>query len=422
MASLEVQKGRYRIVFRYGGEKFHRALDTDDKRKAQAAKHRIEENLGLLERGRLAYNPETDDLVTLLLSDGELNAPHQAKKRITLGEFFEKYQTKRPAGKEQSTAYTEDIHIAHLLRVLGGKTPLVEVPDKIQEYIRQRSTEKSRSGGEISQVTIKKELGTLSAIWNKWGLREKFVTAPLTLRNLEYAKEKQCPPFQTWDQIERRIERGKLTEEEQEELWDLLYLSVDEIEDVLAWVKEHGCLVRSKRRVFPWVHPMFAFSAYLGCRRSEMLRSRLEDLDFEGGEIRLREKKKDTSKMETFRHVPMPDELRSSLEEWLKVHPGGPYTFSKKAGEPFTVQMANHYFRWALEGSKWNVLRGFHVFRHSLISNLAEKGVSEPVIMELVGHLNRETTARYLHLRPTTLDAAMQLVFGERKLAVLESE
>jgi integrase len=414
VASLEIQKGRYRIVFRYGGEKFQRALDTDNKKKAVAAKNRVEENLELLRRGRLGYNRERDDLVTLLLSDGHLNAPHQAKKRMTLGEFFEDYQARPPRGKDSSTAYTEKIHIAHLLRLLGGKTALVEVPDKIQEYIRQRSTEKNHSGHPISSVTIKKELGTLSAIWNKWGLREKLVTAPLTLRNLDYPKEKLRPPFETWEQIERRIKLGTLTEDEQEELWDCLYLSVDEISEVLAWVKKHGCKIGSNRRILPWVYPMFAFCAYLGCRRSEMLRSRLEDLDFETGQIRLRERKKDTSKEETFRHVPMPEQLRVILEDWLKVHPGGPFTFSRRADEPITVQMASHYVRWSLEGSKWKVLRGFHVFRHSLISNLAEEGVSEPVIMELVGHLNRKTTGRYLHLRPTTLDTAMHLVFGKR--------
>src|SRR5215831_3153481 len=422
MASLEIQKGRYRIVFRYGGEKFQRALDTDSKKKAVAAKMRVEENLELLRRGRLAYDPQRDDLATLLLSDGQLNAPHRAKKRLTLGEFFTDYQARRPPRKDTSTAYTEKIHIAHLLRLLGAKTALVEVPEKIQEYIRQRSAEKSRSGHSISPVTIKKELGTLSAIWNKWGLREKLVIAPLTLRNLDYAQEKERPPFQTWEQIERRIARGTLTKDEQDEWWNCLYLSVEQVEGVLAWVKKHGCKIGSKRRVYPWVYPMFAFCAYLGCRRSEMLRSRLEDLDFEGGEILLREKKKDMSKEETFRHVPMPLQLRAILEEWLKVHPGGPLTFSRGAGEPITVQMASHYFRWAVEGSKWKVLRGFHVFRHSLISNLAEQGVSEPVITELVGHLNRKTTGRYLHLRPTTLTAAMLKVFGNEELAAVNPE
>ena len=115
MASLEIQKGRYRIVFRYGGEKFQKALDTDSEKKAKAAKLRVEENLELLKRGRLSYNPERDDLVTLLLSDGQLNAPHLAKKRLTLGKFFEDYQAKPPRRKDTSTAYTEKIHIAHLL-------------------------------------------------------------------------------------------------------------------------------------------------------------------------------------------------------------------------------------------------------------------------------------------------------------------
>ena len=169
MASLEMQKGRYRIVFRYEGEKFQRALDTDNQKKAKAAKIRVEENLELLRRGRLAYNPEMDDLITLLLSDGQLNALPEAKRRITLDKFFEAYQSTRPRRKDTATAYTEKIHIAHLLRFLGAKTALVEVPDKLQEYIRQRSAEKTYSGHPISSVTIKKELGTLTAIWNKWG-------------------------------------------------------------------------------------------------------------------------------------------------------------------------------------------------------------------------------------------------------------
>jgi hypothetical protein len=45
MASLEEQKGRFRIVFRYGGEKFQRSLETDNKQAALAKKSRLEENL-----------------------------------------------------------------------------------------------------------------------------------------------------------------------------------------------------------------------------------------------------------------------------------------------------------------------------------------------------------------------------------------
>jgi hypothetical protein len=130
-----MQEGRYRIVFRYGGVKFSRALDTDNKKKAQAAKIRVEGNLELLKRGRLAYHPGRDDLVTLLLSDGQLNVPHQAKKRLTFGEFFQDYQTRRPQGKDTSTAYTENIHIAHLLRLLGGKMALWSAPQILVQEI-----------------------------------------------------------------------------------------------------------------------------------------------------------------------------------------------------------------------------------------------------------------------------------------------
>src|SRR5262249_26615692 len=152
---------------------------------------------------------------------------------------------------------------------------------------------------KVSHVTVKKELGTLTSVWNKWGLVKKLVPAPLTLRNIQYSKRKERPPFQTWEEIERRIARGRLTAVEQQKLWDCLYLSVAQVEELLGWVKHHGCLIRSTRRVFQWVYPMVAFCAYTGCRRSEMLRSRLEDIDLDGRGVLIREKKKDTTKEET---------------------------------------------------------------------------------------------------------------------------
>ena len=77
-----------------------------------------------------------------------------------------------------------------------------------------------------------------------------------------------------------------------------------------------------------------------------------------------------------------------------------------------TEQMANHHFRWAIEGGKWKVLRGWHVFRHSFISNLAAKGIDQRIIMGLVGHLNAETTRRYQHLFPSTMQDAIRALFG----------
>jgi integrase len=415
MASLEKQKGRFRIVFRYGGQKYQRALDTDSEKEALGAKNRVEENLKLLERGRLHYEPG-DDLVLLLLSDGKLNAKPEITRRVTLGEFFDQYKANRPPSKEGSTAYTEDIHIEHLLRLLGSGTALQDIPKRLQEYINQRSSEAGRKG-KVSHVTIKKELGTLSSLWNRWGTANGLVPGPLTLKNLEHAKRYEKPPFQTWEQIERKIALGA-----DDDLWDSLFLTLSQVKELLVHVDQRGSIIRGHIRRFAFIHPMFAFAAYTGARRSELLRSRREDIDFESRTVTIREKKKDRTKKETYRQVPLTPFLFDVLKQWFAVHPGGEFTFCSTAGEEMTEQMANHHFRWAVEGSMWSVIRGWHCLRHSFVSLLAAHGVDERVIMKLVGHLNPETTKRYSHLFPSTVHAAMDLVFGSGQLAIAEPQ
>ena len=302
------------------------------------------------------------------------------------------------------------IHIKRLLQVLGQSTPLAEIPPKLQDYVNARANDQGRRGHKVSHVTIKKELATLSSIWNRWGVRKELVDSPLSLKNLEYPKRRELPPFQTWQQIQRRIARGELSEEIQQQLWDALFLTVPEIEELLEYVKKPALPWKSDG--FPWVYPMFAFACHTGARRSEIIRSRVEDVDFEAGEVSIREKKKNHLKAETIRRVPMTPALRTALEQWFAVHPGGPITFCKTTGEELTPQMMHHYLRWTLDESKWKVIRGWHTFRHSFISNLASKGISERIMMELAGHLNPDTTRRYAHLIPSTMSDAVRSVFG----------
>lgn len=410
MASIEKQKGRWRIVFRYCGTKFQRSLETATEKEANAAKVRVEENLKLLARGRLAYDPQADDLVTILLSDGRLNALPPAQKPMTLGAFLKSYRMQAPSGKEDNTRYTERIHIKHLLRVLGRRLLLKDVPDKLQRYIDVRAVD------GVVQATIKKELGTLSSIWNRWGVVQRIVPGPLTLRNLRYPKGCEKAAFQTWDQIAEKITRG-----ESDDLWNSLYLTVDQIADLLAHVRDNGCTIRGRPRVFPFLHAMFVFCAHSGARRSEMLRARRSDFDFRRDEVTIREKKKDTSKRETYRHVPMTPLMRDTMLAWFAIHPGGAFAFCRSAGKPLTVQMTNHYFRWALDGSKWKVVRGWHCLRHSFVSNLASAGIDQRVIQALVGHLNPQTTRRYQHLLPSTVQDAITRVFGEGQLTIADA-
>ncbi|WP_372717184.1 hypothetical protein [Novipirellula sp.] len=69
MAGIELRNRRYNIILRYGGKRFVRSLKTSDEDEALGRKLRVEENIRLIESGRLQV-PAGYDLVTFLLSDG----------------------------------------------------------------------------------------------------------------------------------------------------------------------------------------------------------------------------------------------------------------------------------------------------------------------------------------------------------------
>jgi len=145
----------------------------------------------------------------------------------------------------------------------------------------------------------------------------------------------------------------------------------------------------------PWVYPLFCFAAHTGARRAEMLRALATDVDFEGQTVLIREKKRAKGKTTT-RPVPLTAFLGSVLKEWLAVHPGGPHLFSQSAGVvrsktrrlaalPVTHDEAHDHFKRTLAKSKWKVIRGYHIFRHSFISLAASRGVDQRLIDEWVG-------------------------------------
>ena len=93
-------------------------------------------------------------------------------------------------------------------------------------------------------------------------------------------------PFQTWEQIERKADAlrrtKKLTAEREASLWETLYLTEDQIVGCLEHVRETADYV--------FVHPMLAFCAYTGARRSEILRSQKDHWDFVAGTVAVRQK------------------------------------------------------------------------------------------------------------------------------------
>ena len=77
-----------------------------------------------------------------------------------------------------------------------------------------------------------------------------------------------------------------------------------------------------------------------------------------------------------------------------------------------TKDEVHDHFRRTLEGSKWEVLHGWHVLRHSFASNAALKGVDQRMINSWLGHQTEEMVQRYRHLYPDQERQAISAVFG----------
>jgi integrase len=304
--------------------------------------------------------------------------------------------------------------VRHFKRVFGESLGVRKIDfDALQRYVDKRAAAKGRRGKPLSATTIKKELGTLSMIWT-WATNHGYVDQPLKKKGLRLPKTADKPPFQTMAEVERKIAIGGLSDEEVDDLWDSVFLTMPEIDEFLQSAK--------KRAMHKCLYPMLVFAAHTGARRSEIRRSRIDDLDFSGKRIFIRERKRVRGR-HTLRSVPMSPTLERVLKEWLKCHPGGRHTFGlgpdvskscKDRHEPIEItdDEAGHHFEQVVLGTKWKKLRGWHVFRHSFCSNCASKGIDQRMINAWVGHQTEDMVRRYRHLIPNQEREAIQSVFG----------
>jgi integrase len=411
MAHLESRNGWYRIVFRLEGERFSKSLNTQSESSANASLAKIKDNLHRFELGLIEIPIDRDPGLFLLGKDKKKYSPATVKtqiKSVGIKKAWKIFEDTVPQGAlEESTLSGMRTHVDHLARIIGSlKLNQIDKP-VLQKYIDKRSQESGRYDRTVSVQTIKKELRTFSTIWN-WMLEEKLVKHSFPSKKLRYPKTHEKPPFQTWKQIETRIARGGLTEFQVKELWDSLFLDITQVKSALAHAKSNA-----RQNV---IYPMLCFAAYTGARRSEVLRSELDDLDFTSSIITIREKKRVRGKMST-RTVPMQANLREVLHTWLKEHPGSNFTFAdvksdQDIASPITNDQASHFFVKTFSKSEWDVLHGWHVFRHSFCSNCAAAGIEQRVINDWVGHQTNEMVRRYRHLFPSRQKEAIEAVFA----------
>jgi integrase len=411
-SSIRPEKGSWAIYFRYGGRQVHKSLripvgtipkeQADSRKRAELEQARVDLVLDELERGRKTL-PEGADLWEFIRSDGQRTSKPQLLTPLTLGKMFEAYLVALPEGaKEQNTLDTEHIHERHLLRVLGTSRTLTGIGrTELQEYVNKRVKE------GVGRETIKKELATLRMVWNRSPAAPVSYPKLDRSQSLVFPKGKEKPPFRTWDEIEAKVKRDKLTGKAAAALWESVYLTTEQVAEVLEFA-------RTRKTRNPYWHPLLVFVAHTGARRSEAARSKVEDVRFDEGVVVLREKKRDRSKDETTRAVDLSPVLRRVLSEWFAGgHPGGRFTFCFTADQGLSPKSLDECWDWFFRECKWSVLAGFHVFRHSFASNLAAAGEDQRTIDAYMGHETEAMRKRYSHLFPAKRRKAITTLYGE---------
>lgn len=406
--------GFFHVCFRLGDRKFKRSLRTKSDRQANAACLRLEENVRLVELGRLEL-PSGTDIPAFLLTDGRLNGKPEIPKAVSLSKLFSEYRDSLPADSvEAETLRVAKIHAGHFEGFFGKRFQIENLSHQdLQDYVNHRAKRPGHRGKPLSAITIKKELSTFSTVWS-WAMAKGYAKIPFPNRGLKFPKTMDKPPFQTWGEIERQIRVGGLTDLEQAELWDCLFLGVKELDELLEFVEANSR--------YDFLYPMAVMAAHTGARRSELARSRIGDINSAAGTVLIREKKRVKGRR-TIRTVPLSAKLNAVMDRWLEAKRLSQYTFpcefkcqrDRKARadeDAVSPDEASHHLEQTLLNSKWEKIRGWHIFRHSFISNCAAKGIDQRMIDRWSGHQTEEMRMRYTHLFPDSQRQAIQLVFG----------
>lgn len=147
---------------------------------------------------------------------------------------------------------------------------------------------------------------------------------------------------------------------------------------------------------------MILLAARLGLRASDICGLKFENIHWETNTIRLTQKK-----TKEIIELPLLTEIGNAIIDYLKYgRPVSelPYIFIRltppydKLEEPTLHSIVSFYLKRAAITNIDNKKHGPHALRHSLAGILLEKKTPLPVISEVLGHTNTESTKAYLRI------------------------
>ncbi|HEX3034952.1 MAG TPA: site-specific integrase [Thermodesulfobacteriota bacterium] len=152
----------------------------------------------------------------------------------------------------------------------------------------------------------------------------------------------------------------------------------------------------------PHFKPILLCAYLTGMRRSEIVRLRWQDVDFESGYIFARETKNNED-----RAIPFDETLETELLK-LRENTTCEYVFTTDESKPYSSNTAwKRTWRTALKRSGIENCR-FHDLRHTFCSDLiVGDKVDFATVMELTGHKDIRMLKRYTHTREEAKKAAI---------------
>lgn len=136
-------------------------------------------------------------------------------------------------------------------------------------------------------------------------------------------------------------------------------------------------------------------AAYTGMRQGELLKLRVNDIEFGKKLIHVGGRPGFETKAKNYRALPINDRIYKMLSERCEYAPQNAYVFADdwSGGKDQILRTFKKVRNYAVKkGDSWT----FHTLRHSHATWLAEAGVPVRTIMYLMGHKNIETTLRYM--------------------------
>lgn len=313
---------------------------------------------------------------------------------LTLEDLIREYRkTLTPPLKHKNTCLTEQVHLRHLdaFVVQQKKNPVLLEEINIGFFNQYKQF---RYSDNIRTDTVKKELSTFQCMFGM-AVENAYIKYNI-VRDVKRDKSQiPCNRFHTHEEIQSIIKRGNHSTKELKELMRYQYLTWQEIEEFIALAKDH------------WLYNILITFAYTGIRRGELIKLEWADVDLDKKYLFIKSCKQSQFKKETVRTIPIHDKLLPVLLSQKLKTGTQRYVFLSIMSQKVYGSSLNEALQRLVKGTKFQGL-GFHVFRHSLASNLALQHEDQRVIDRILGHQTEAMRLRYQHLFPQQIESAIK--------------